>query len=94
MSKSLSEKQRFLIQTYGAAANFVPWATFIRHRPLSLGRWRDWLDSYAKQAIRNKLIEHKEDIARYGDDMSEAGLDARADGHDCACWLDRGRQPL
>jgi xylulose-5-phosphate/fructose-6-phosphate phosphoketolase len=27
--------------------------------------------AYAKQAIRNKLIEHKEYIARYGDDMPE-----------------------
>ncbi len=27
--------------------------------------------AYAKQAIRDKLIEHKEYIARYGDDMPE-----------------------
>jgi xylulose-5-phosphate/fructose-6-phosphate phosphoketolase len=27
--------------------------------------------AYAKQAIHNKLIEHKEFIARYGDDMPE-----------------------
>jgi xylulose-5-phosphate/fructose-6-phosphate phosphoketolase len=27
--------------------------------------------AYAKQAIRNKLIDHKEFIARYGDDMPE-----------------------
>jgi xylulose-5-phosphate/fructose-6-phosphate phosphoketolase len=27
--------------------------------------------AYAKQAIRDKLIEHKEFIARYGDDMPE-----------------------
>jgi xylulose-5-phosphate/fructose-6-phosphate phosphoketolase len=27
--------------------------------------------AYAKQAIRDKLIEHKEFIARYGDDMLE-----------------------
>src|SRR5262249_43332121 len=27
--------------------------------------------AYAKQAIRNKLIEHKEYIAKYGDDMPE-----------------------
>jgi xylulose-5-phosphate/fructose-6-phosphate phosphoketolase len=27
--------------------------------------------AYAKQAIRDKLIEHKEYISRYGDDMPE-----------------------
>jgi xylulose-5-phosphate/fructose-6-phosphate phosphoketolase len=27
--------------------------------------------AYAKQAIHNKLMEHKEYIARYGDDMPE-----------------------
>jgi len=27
--------------------------------------------AYAKQAIRNKLIDHKQYIARYGDDMPE-----------------------
>ena len=27
--------------------------------------------AYAKQAIRDKLIEHKQYIARYGDDMPE-----------------------
>jgi xylulose-5-phosphate/fructose-6-phosphate phosphoketolase len=27
--------------------------------------------AYAKQAIRDKLIEHREYIARYGDDMPE-----------------------
>jgi xylulose-5-phosphate/fructose-6-phosphate phosphoketolase len=27
--------------------------------------------AYAKQAIRDKLIEHKEYICRYGDDMPE-----------------------
>ena len=27
--------------------------------------------AYAKQAIRDKLIHHKEYIARYGDDMPE-----------------------
>jgi xylulose-5-phosphate/fructose-6-phosphate phosphoketolase len=27
--------------------------------------------AYAKQAIRDKLIDHKEYIARYGDDMPE-----------------------
>jgi xylulose-5-phosphate/fructose-6-phosphate phosphoketolase len=27
--------------------------------------------AYAKQAIRDKLIEHKEFIARHGDDMPE-----------------------
>jgi xylulose-5-phosphate/fructose-6-phosphate phosphoketolase len=27
--------------------------------------------AYAKQAIRDKLIEHKQFIARYGDDMPE-----------------------
>ena len=27
--------------------------------------------AYAKQAIRDKLIEHKEYIARYGDDMPD-----------------------
>jgi xylulose-5-phosphate/fructose-6-phosphate phosphoketolase len=27
--------------------------------------------AYAKQAIRDKLIEHQEYIARYGDDMPE-----------------------
>ena len=27
--------------------------------------------AYAKQAIHNKLIEHKEYISRYGDDMPE-----------------------
>jgi len=27
--------------------------------------------AYAKQAIRDKLLEHKAFIARYGDDMSE-----------------------
>ena len=27
--------------------------------------------AYAKQAIRDKLIDHKEFIARYGDDMPE-----------------------
>jgi xylulose-5-phosphate/fructose-6-phosphate phosphoketolase len=27
--------------------------------------------AYAKQAIRDKLFEHKEYIARYGDDMPE-----------------------
>jgi len=27
--------------------------------------------AYAKQAIRDKLMEHKEYIARYGDDMPE-----------------------
>jgi xylulose-5-phosphate/fructose-6-phosphate phosphoketolase len=27
--------------------------------------------AYAKQEIHNKLIEHKEYIARYGDDMPE-----------------------
>jgi xylulose-5-phosphate/fructose-6-phosphate phosphoketolase len=27
--------------------------------------------AYAKQAIRDKLTEHKEFIARYGDDMPE-----------------------
>ena len=27
--------------------------------------------AYAKQAIRDKLIDHKEHIARYGDDMLE-----------------------
>jgi xylulose-5-phosphate/fructose-6-phosphate phosphoketolase len=27
--------------------------------------------AYAKQAIRNKLIDHKAFIARYGDDMPE-----------------------
>jgi xylulose-5-phosphate/fructose-6-phosphate phosphoketolase len=27
--------------------------------------------AYAKQAIRDKLIEHKEYIARYGDDLPE-----------------------
>jgi xylulose-5-phosphate/fructose-6-phosphate phosphoketolase len=27
--------------------------------------------AYAKQAIRDKLIEHKEYIARFGDDMPE-----------------------
>jgi xylulose-5-phosphate/fructose-6-phosphate phosphoketolase len=27
--------------------------------------------AYAKQAIRDKLIEHKEYIARYGEDMPE-----------------------
>jgi xylulose-5-phosphate/fructose-6-phosphate phosphoketolase len=27
--------------------------------------------AYAKQAIRDKLMEHKQYIARYGDDMPE-----------------------
>jgi len=27
--------------------------------------------AYAKQAIRDKLIEHKQYIARYGDDMPD-----------------------
>jgi xylulose-5-phosphate/fructose-6-phosphate phosphoketolase len=27
--------------------------------------------AYAKQAIRDKLVDHKEYIARYGDDMPE-----------------------
>jgi xylulose-5-phosphate/fructose-6-phosphate phosphoketolase len=27
--------------------------------------------AYAKQAIRDKLLEHKQYIARYGDDMPE-----------------------
>jgi xylulose-5-phosphate/fructose-6-phosphate phosphoketolase len=27
--------------------------------------------AYAKQAIRDKLIDHREYIARYGDDMPE-----------------------
>lgn len=27
--------------------------------------------AYAKQAIRDKLIEHKQYIAKYGEDMSE-----------------------
>jgi xylulose-5-phosphate/fructose-6-phosphate phosphoketolase len=27
--------------------------------------------AYAKQAIRDKLVEHKQHIARYGDDMPE-----------------------
>jgi xylulose-5-phosphate/fructose-6-phosphate phosphoketolase len=30
-----------------------------------------YLAAYAKQAIRDKLIEHKEYIAKYGDDMPE-----------------------
>ncbi len=36
--------------------------------------WVSWLGAraaYAKQAIRDKLIEHKEYIARYGDDMPD-----------------------
>jgi xylulose-5-phosphate/fructose-6-phosphate phosphoketolase len=31
--------------------------------------------AYAKQAIRNKLIDHKEFIARYGDDMRDYRLE-------------------
>ena len=41
--------------------------------------------AYAKQAIRDKLIEHKEYIARYGDDMPDIagwtwGREARSAG--------------
>jgi xylulose-5-phosphate/fructose-6-phosphate phosphoketolase len=41
--------------------------------------------AYAKQAIRDKLIDHKQFIARYGDDMPEIagwkwGLEAVAPG--------------
>jgi hypothetical protein len=49
-----------------------------RPRSLPLGQRRDrpraeaWARAaYAKQAIRDKLIDHKEFIARYGDDMPE-----------------------
>jgi xylulose-5-phosphate/fructose-6-phosphate phosphoketolase len=35
------------------------------HRESQLG----YLAAYAKQAIRDKLIEHKEYIATYGQDM-------------------------
>jgi xylulose-5-phosphate/fructose-6-phosphate phosphoketolase len=27
--------------------------------------------AYAKQALRNKLIDHREYVSRYGDDMPE-----------------------
>ena len=89
MSKSLSEKVRSLIQTlrqfrfvdgtdpFHLIAGMIDWI-------LQLGT----RGPYAKQAIRDRLIEHKEDIARYGDDMSEARRDARAGSHDWACWLD------
>ena len=30
-----------------------------------------YLAAYAKQAMRDKLIEHKQYIGRYGDDMPE-----------------------
>jgi xylulose-5-phosphate/fructose-6-phosphate phosphoketolase len=30
-----------------------------------------YIAAYAKQAIRDKLIEHKEYIAKYGEDMPE-----------------------
>ncbi len=30
-----------------------------------------YMAAYAKQAIRDKRIEHKEYIAKYGDDMPE-----------------------
>jgi xylulose-5-phosphate/fructose-6-phosphate phosphoketolase len=43
--------------------------------------------AYAKQAIQNKLIDHKEYICRYGDDMPEItgwrwGQEAAAGGVD------------
>jgi len=37
------------------------------YRVLNLAMWA----AYSKQAIRDKLIDHKEYIARYGDDMPE-----------------------
>ena len=51
--------------------------------------------AYAKQAIRDKLIEHKQYICRYGDDMPEItgwrwGQEAASGGGP----LDRGRQRL
>ena len=39
----------------------------MRKPPGSLDAWA----AYAKQAIRDKLIEHREFINRYGDDMPE-----------------------
>jgi hypothetical protein len=49
--------------------------------------------AYAKQAIRNKLIDHKEFIAQYGDDMRdyrlEVGPEAASGGS-----FDGGRQRL
>ena len=52
--------------------------------------------AYAKQAIRDKLMEHKQYIARYGDDVPEiTGLEVGARGrgvHERA--LDGGRQRL
>ena len=49
--------------------------------------------AYAKQEIRDKLIDHRQYISRYGDDMPEIknwtwGAKARRQGRD----LDRGRQ--
>jgi xylulose-5-phosphate/fructose-6-phosphate phosphoketolase len=42
--------------------------------------------TYAKQAIRDKLIEHREYIARYGDDMPEiAGWSRGRD--ESATWV-------
>ena len=53
--------------------------------------------AYAKQAIRDKLIEHKQYIARYGDDMPEIAnwsWGQEAAGSRLGRALDRGRQRL
>ena len=51
--------------------------------------------AYAKQAIRDKLIDHKEFIARYGDDMPEiTGWRWGQEAGFCSRSLDGGRQRL
>ncbi len=55
--------------------------------------------AYAKQAIRDRLIEHKQYIARYGDDMPEItnwswGQEAAQESGGVGRTLDRGGQRL
>ena len=45
-----------------------------------------YLAAYAKQEVRDELIEHKQYITRYGDDMSEAKQLALARGGRCLVW--------